>query len=398
MRILMVAHNVAWRGSAIRALSLARPLAAMGHELTVIASRERVGTRVTHQLIDGVRLLQFPDIVPGRFRNAGLSPVDLLGRVSHVLRERYDIVHAFEQRPCSTLPALLARRSRRSFSVVDWADLWGHEGMAANWPSPQRLTLGAFDGVWQTYTYRRADAVTAISSDLADRALRLGIPADRVRLVPIGANDDLFTPTSSSAPRQRLGIPDDALVLVHTGFAPFDDWLLGRVFADLAAREPRAWLVMTGRRVAAVDAAAASAGAADRVLQLGVLAYRELGDVMACGDVMLVPYTKRPHNTARFPNRVGDYLAAGRPVATNPTGDLGRLVVDEGIGIVAPEDPGAFASAVLDLLHRPQERATMGARARTLAETTFSWRARAETLDALYRELVETGPRGSSSS
>ncbi len=396
MRVLMVAHNVAWQGSAIRALSLARPLAAMGHELTVIASRGHAGVRVVNELVDGVRLVQLPDLVHGRLRNGGLSPVDLAGRVAHVLRTRYDVVHAFEQRPCATVPALLARRLRRAVYVADWADLWGPDGMAADWPAPQRLTLGSFDGVWQAYTRRRADAVTVISTDLADRALRLGVPAERVRLVPIGANDDVFAPASASAARRRLGVPEDALVLVHTGFAPFDDWLLGRVFAELAVREPRAWLITTGRRIGAVDVAAASLGAVDRVLQLGVVAYRELGDVMACGDVMLLPYTNRPHNAARFPNRVGDYLAAGRPVATNPTGDLGRLVSAEAIGIVAPEDPGAFAGAVLELLHRPQERAAMGARARALAQTTFSWRARAETLDELYRELVAVGPRGSS--
>ena len=125
------------------------------------------------------------------------------------------------------------------------------------------------------------------------------------------------------------GLPEDALVLVHTGFAPFDDRLLADVFLDIARREPRVRLVTTGRRVSSLDAAAAAAGAADRLFQLGVVPYAELGGVMACGDAMLVPYTRRPHNTARFPNRVGDYLAAGRPIVTNPTGDLGHLVAEE---------------------------------------------------------------------
>lgn len=394
MRVLMLAHNVAWQGSAIRALSLARPLVALGHELTVVASRRRGGLRLVDEVVDGVRLVQYPDVLPGRLRNGGLSFVDLAGRLVHVLRARYDVVHAFEQRPCSTMPALVARRLRHPAYVADWADLWGPDGMAADWPTPQRVTLGTLDGLWQTHTRRCADAVTAISTDLSERARRLGVPPDRVRLLPIGANDDIFKPTDASAARRRLGLPQEALVLVHTGFAPFDNWLLGRLVAEIATSEPRAHFVTAGRLLPVVDAAAAAVGAGERVLQLGTVAYHELADVMACGDVMLVPYTERPHNVARFPNRVGDYLAAGRPVATNATGDLGRLVTDEAIGIVAPEDPAAFADAVLELLRNPERRAEMGTRARVLAETTFSWRARAATLDDLYRELVAADGRG----
>jgi glycosyltransferase involved in cell wall biosynthesis len=270
--------------------------------------------------------------------------------------------------------------------------------MAAEWPLPQRATLGAFDERWQAFTRRRADAVTAISSDLEVRARRLGVPAERVLRLPVGANDDVFHPIDAAAARRQLGLPEDALVLVHTGFAPFDDVLLGRIFAEAARAEPRLLLVTAGRRVRALERAARAVGAADRLLQLGVVPYERLGLVMGCGDLMLLPYTNRPHNAARFPNRLGDYLAAGRPVITNPTGDLGRLVTDEGVGAVVPEDAGAFARAALELLHAPRARAEMGARARALAETRLSWRTQALLLDGLYRELASSGPRGSSSS
>ena len=396
MRILMLAHNVAWQGSALRALSLARPLARAGHDVTVLASRREAGIATVVEVVDGVRLVQQPDVAPRRLRNGGLSPLDCAGRIVHLVRERYDLVHAFEQRPSSTFPALVARRVGGAPFVADWADLWGPEGIAADWPARERLTLGRIDGSWQAFTRRRADAVTAISTDLVDRALRLGVPPDRVRLVPVGANDDVFAPADPVAARRSLGLPPDALVLVHTGFAPFDDALLAATFAEVSRREPRAWLVTTGRRVPAVDEAATAAGAGARVRQLGELAYAGLGAVMASGDVMLVPYTSRPLNAARFPNRLGDYLAAGRPVVTNATGDLGRLVADEGIGALAPEDPAGFADVLLQLLAEPGRRAEMGARARRLAETRLSWRAIASGLDDLYAELAEARKASSS--
>jgi glycosyltransferase involved in cell wall biosynthesis len=123
-------------------------------------------------------------------------------------------------------------------------------------------------------------------------------------------------------------------------------------------------------------------------VHVGVVPYGELGSVMACGDVMVVPYTAQPHNEARFPNRAGDYLAAGRPIATNPTGDLARLVTSERIGIVATQTPEAFARAILELFRDPTVRTEMGSRARALAETTLSWRAIAACVGDLYDELV----------
>ena len=392
MKVLLLAHNVSERGSAIRALSIARRLAEQGREVTLLSGRLRAGMSTKASSYDGVRVLEPPDVLPYRFRNGGLSPIDIAARSAHVLRERYDIVHTFEPRPAATVPALLARRRNDTVFVADWADLWGPQGMAAIWPAPQRLTLGRFDGVWQTYTRRRADALTVISSDLERRALELGIPAERIRRVPIGANDDVFRPEDPARARTRFGIPADALVLVHTGFAPFDGRLLAQTFAHVARAEPRAWLLMSGREFPEVGEAARAAGAAARVRHAGVLAYEELGDVMAAGDVMVVPYASAPHNEARYPNRAGDYLAAGRPIATNPTGDLGRLVAEERVGVVAP--PEAFGQAILDLLHADEERAEVGRRARALAETKLSWRHAAASVGELYDELkAVAGPR-----
>jgi glycosyltransferase involved in cell wall biosynthesis len=402
MRVLMAAHNITERGSAIRALSIARCLARSGHDPTVLCARRHVGLRTNGWCDDGVRVLEPPDVFPHRLRNGGLSPVDLAGRLQHVRRERYDVVHTFEPRPCATVPALVARRRGRTLYVADWADLWGPQGMAALWPAPQRLTLGTFDGLWQAYTRRSADAVTVISSDLQRRAEALGIPADRIRRVPIGANDDIIRPQPPGEARDQFGLPHDALVVAHTGFAPFDERLLADTFAEVARMEPRAYLLMSGGRFRLVHERAAAVGASRRIAHVGVTAYNDLGSVIACADVMVLPYTSTPHNEARFPNRVGDCLAAGRPVVTNPTGDLGRLVTKERFGIVAPETPEAFAREIVDLLHRPDVRHEMGRRARALAETTFSWRAVAARVVELYEELSEgaptTGPRSSSSS
>ncbi len=122
------------------------------------------------------------------------------------------------------------------------------------------------------------------------------------------------------------------------------------------------------------------------------LPYNELGEVLASADVGVLPYTDRPLNSARYPNRVGDYLAAGRPVATNLTGDLGNLIRTERVGVTADENPDAFAAAIRDLFEHAHHRQEMGRRARALAETRLSWRAMAQRVQQLYEDLMVVAP------
>jgi glycosyltransferase involved in cell wall biosynthesis len=384
----MHAHNVAWQGSALRAVALGRQLVRRGHEVTVVAARADAGVAVHEERVEGLRLVQPPDVMPHRLRNGGLSPLDVAARLLRALRDEADVVHAFEPRPAATLPALLLRRRTHIPYLADWADLWGPDGMGAIWPPFERATLAPFDGWLQARTRRSADAVTAISSRLAARAVALGVPRERVRVIPVGCSNDLFRPGDAVEARSRLGLPADALVVVHTGFAPFDDHLLAETWARVARAEPRAVMLTSGRRIAELDRVAALCGSVHRVYQLGTLPYGSLGDVMAAGDVMVIPYASSPHNEARFPHRFGDYAAAGRPVVTNPTGDLGDVVEREGIGRLAPPTPDGMAAAVLALLHDPGACADLGRRARAFAEGPGSWSACAEALEDLYEELV----------
>jgi glycosyltransferase involved in cell wall biosynthesis len=110
--------------------------------------------------------------------------------------------------------------------------------------------------------------------------------------------------------------------------------------------------------------------------------------VLAAGDLMLLPFRDSPVNRGRYPNKLGDYLAAGRPVLTNRTGDLGQLVEQERVGALAGETGAAMAAVAFELLQDPDRLEELGRRARRLAETRMSWGQRAMELEAAYRRVV----------
>lgn len=86
------------------------------------------------------------------------------------------------------------------------------------------------------------------------------------------------------------------------------------------------------------------------------------------------------------PNKLFDYMAAGKPVLCAVPGDMAEMVEKEGAGIaVQPEDPQALASAVIRLANMPpSELNTMGQKGRVLVETRFS---RERLVDELVRIL-----------
>jgi len=389
MRILLLTHNRVGLSSFLRAHALGRHLATFGHSVTLIAGRQEPGLRFLSADMDGVLVIQLPDMLPTRLRHGGLSPLDVAGRLRYVARQRFDLVHGFEPRPSVSWPAVWIRRRQGIPFVADCADLWGGAGIRSLRGPLGHATLGRFDEFWEMRSRRSADAVTVISTALLADMRRMGHPAELARLVPVGADADRIRPLPGETARAAYGLPANAEILMYTGHTTYDEVLLAGAFAVLARARPRAWLVLTGGELPIVKQVAEQAGVAGRVRHLGFVPHEHVSLALACGDVMILPHTNRPVNAFRYPNRFGDYLSAGKPTLTNLTGDLGRAIEDYQVGVCAAETPQAMADAAAALFEDPARRAALGSRARQLAEGEFSWRARAREVDDLYARLMQ---------
>jgi glycosyltransferase involved in cell wall biosynthesis len=91
------------------------------------------------------------------------------------------------------------------------------------------------------------------------------------------------------------------------------------------------------------------------------------------------------------PNKFFDYISSGIPVLTNYPGWLADYINERQCGkVVPPDNPEAFADAVVDLMNRRNELKTMGSNARKLAEEVFSrdllGKLFVETLENMYNE------------
>lgn len=389
----MLTHNMAGLGGSYqRSWALARGLARWDVEVTLMASRRTPGWGQVEEDAGGVRVVQMADRFRQRVRHGGLSPMDIVGRLGYVRLLRFDVIHGFDHRPAVSLPALAARRRWGTPFVADWADLWGDGGIAEERRGPIGHLLARLDDYWENRVHATADAATVISGLLESRALHLGLPAERIRRVGVGSSPDLIQPWPKMKVRHKYGVPAGGKILVLAGFAPYDRDFLVEVMRHLVAKEARVELILTGGESAPSAQALGAAGLSAHVREFGIVPFDRLGEILACGDVMLLPLRDRPLNAARFPNRFGDYLAAGRPIATTRVGEAATIVERERVGIVAEAQPRPYAEAVVRLLGDPELCEAQGRRARRLAETRYSWEAVAEPAYQLYRSLAGLPP------
>ena len=381
----MLVHNTIARGTFSRAHSLGRNLVRRGHEVTLFAGAS-VRAKAQRRELQGVEVIEAFDPLPGRARESGLSPFDFVTRMRFLGRQKFDLLHCFDHRPAVSFPALLAARRRGIPCVIDWADLWGFDGIAGERRWLSRFSLGAADEFLEERVRDRADALTVINTKLRERAeRRFKVP---ILLLPVGANSDLIRPLSKKEMRREFGFPEDVPIALHAGLSPYDAEYLARSFVELVRRCPRALLVIAGRRFPILDRVITEAGLASQLVRLGMLDRERMARAMACADVLLLPYTNRAVNLFRYPNKLGDYLSAGRAIVTNRTGDLGELVARERVGLTTDDTPEAFAGAVLQLFENRALADEMGQRGRELAESKLDWRFLARDLETFYRQIL----------
>jgi glycosyltransferase involved in cell wall biosynthesis len=129
-----------------------------------------------------------------------------------------------------------------------------------------------------------------------------------------------------------------------------------------------------------LEAQARALGVADRVQLVGV--HAQVAPFLAAADLLVAPSRNEGLGKALV-----EAMALGCPVVATRVGGIPTVVADGETGrLVPPEDPGALAQAVAELLGDPGLRQTMGEAGRRRAEQ-FSLAVMESRLLSLYREL-----------
>ena len=108
---------------------------------------------------------------------------------------------------------------------------------------------------------------------------------------------------------------------------------------------------------------------------------------------LLVPLEVELNSEARFPTKLGEYLASGTPVVATSLGELPRFLTDgETAYLAAPGSAYVFGQRIADLLRDPVAAREVGRRGRELAISEFDYRRHAVKLRDWFAAVAEKGP------
>jgi glycosyltransferase involved in cell wall biosynthesis len=237
--------------------------------------------------------------------------------------------------------------------------------------------------------------VACVSEEVVIEVLRLGVDERKVIVSAMAVDASEFTPSVSGVEiRQRLGLPDSAFVVGWTGsfrgFHGLENALDAFVVLQRSAPESRLVLVGDGSQRADIEARARALGVGDAVVCPGAVAHQELPAYVAAMDATIV--TAKVGQPFHYsPQKMREYLAAGRPVVAPRIGDIARTLTDGVDGLLYETgDAQEFGARLLEVRDDPALRARLGRAGRDLMERTGTWDVRLADLlssDAFQRAV-----------
>ena len=360
IRILFVVGNFVAGGAERHLLELWSRLDRSRFEVA-IACFEAAG-----QFAADVRGLGWPvhDLGVGR-RMYGPRGVRGFLRLLHLALElRPDVIHGYLQGP--NLFAALAGRLARVPAVV-----------------VAKRNVDAFETARQIaaqrFAHRLATHVTAVSENVAETVVALGVARRRITVIPNGVDVERFAGGDRAAPAlaRRAGVP----MIGSVGcLAPRKDQrTLLEALAVLAGRGLafEAVLVGDGPERSALERRAEELGIAGRVRFLGERP--DVEHLLPAMDVFVLSSREEG-----IPNALLEAMASGVPCVAPGVGDVPELVDDTGV-VVRADDPEALAAGWETLAAMTaQERRALGDRARARAADRYGLDRATSAFEALY--------------
>lgn len=262
----------------------------------------------------------------------------------------FDVIDAHYLYPEGVAAALLGRWFGRPVIVTALGD---DAITCPKFPMPRRMLL------WMA---SRCSSLTAVCQALKDHLVKVGAPAEKIRVILQGVDLDVFRPVDRDAVRRRLGLSGRVLLIVgHVTKRK------GQHFAVEALPQlPGTTLLIAGDgwMEGMLRERARELGVADRVRFLGHVNHEDLTDYYGAADASLLPSSREG-----IANVLIESMACGTPVVATPVWGTPEAVSTPEAGVLMRDrSTEALVEAVRQLFASYPDRAAT----RRHAET-FTW-------------------------
>lgn len=387
-----------------RHFEFARILSGQGHRFSVVTSRYsyltgKLRAEVTtgnYAIADGVVVL--PVWVPATIHRSFVWRV--IAFVAFMITSFFraltvkdvDVVLGTSPPIFQALSAWMVGALRRKPFVLEIRDLWPEFAVAMGVLTNRPL-------IWlarklERFLYGRAALIIVNSPAYREYLVALGVPAGKISVVPNGVDPSMFDPRADGGPERReIGV-EGRFVVTNAGalgMANDIDTILEAAVLLRDHEEIVFLLVGDGKERPRLEASAKARGL-NNVQFLGAVPKEKIPRILAASDVCTATLMDIPMFRTTYPNKVFDYMAAGRPTILGIGGVIREVVESADGGIYVP--PGDFkklAEVILMLSQDSALKLQLGDNARKYVCEHFERASQARLFGETLRAVADGG-------
>lgn len=405
MHILLIHQSFTTGNEAggTRHYELARHLVQSRHRFTAIAStisyltgqchsQNNSSEKPTQGREDGImvhRSYTYPAL-HGSFVHRVMSHLSFMlsSTLAGIRVEGVDVVWGTSPPIFQGISAWLVARFQRVPFVFEVRDLW--PAFAVDMGVLRHPALIWVAEWLERFLYHHADHLVVNSPAYVDHVRDKGVLAGRITLVPNGVETAMFDPEADGAEvRREFGLGGRFVVLYAGAHGPANDLGIVLQAAErLRDRKDIAFVLIGDGKEKQNLVYQAEEMALPNVHFVPAQPKSRMPELLAAADVGLAILKDIPMFTTTYPNKVFDYMAAGRPTLLAVDGVIREVIeAAEGGIFVQPGDPKAMAEAVLTYYRNPDLCHRHGQNARSYVATHFDRGDQASKLEATLEQV-----------
>lgn len=390
-----------------RHYEFAREAVGRGHSFTIVASdlsyltgQSTVQRRglVTEQDFSGVRVLRvytYPSLHKSFiWRIVSFLSFMLTSLWAALRAGPVDVVMGTSPPIFQAVSAWLVALLRRRPFLLEVRDLWPE--FAIGMGVLRNPLLIALSRRLEGFLYARATRLLVNSPAYRDYLIGKGIQPTKINLIPNGVDPDMFDPGDKGDEVRAEFHLDGQFVVTYAGALGLanDIPTVLRAAERLLPEENIHFLIVgDGKERASLEALAHQLGLKN-VTFTGARPKSQMPALLAASDAGLAILQDIPMFRTTYPNKVFDYMAAGRPTVLAIAGVIQRVVeVAQGGVCIPPGDADGLALAILRLSRDTAGAQAMGRSARSYVVEHFNRHCQADQFVNLLERLTLRGKK-----
>jgi len=239
--------------------------------------------------------------------------------------------------------------------------------------------------------YAKADLFLVNSPAYRDYLVKKGVIPERIHLIPNGADSHLFDVEDANLFRSKHGLQGRYLLIYAgaLGIANDIETLLKSILLLRGHLEIHLVLAGDGKEREHLQEWVRQNRLAN-VTFLGAIPKSDIPKLLSEADACVAILKNIPMFRTTYPNKVFDYMAAGKPLILGIDGVIRDVVEKARCGIcVKPGDPASMASGILYLMEHPDIARTMGKNGRRYVKKHFDRIEQAEQFRSLILSMKD---------